>query len=240
MKPGSGQAPRPLVLPSAAGPLADWDAEHADAFGRVADEVFAPMYPYLVQDVAAVLGRPLAGLTVLEIGGGVGNMALELLRAGAARLDDLDISPAMLERAGARLAEHPGLACRFRPVVGEAGALPFAAGAYDLVFSRGSIQFWPDIPAALAGIRRVLRPAGLAYLGGGFGLSTPPALREAILREKEARLGQMRGGRPMPQLDKAELLAAARGLGGRARLVQGDGGFWVQWFPHRPPDGSWG
>ncbi|NLI78729.1 MAG: class I SAM-dependent methyltransferase [Candidatus Riflebacteria bacterium] len=238
MKPGPAQAPRPLVQPPAADPLADWDADHADSFGRVADEVFAPMYPFLVQDVAAVLGRPLAGLVVLEIGGGVGNMALEMLRAGVARLDDLDISAAMLDRAGARLAGHPGLAGRFRPVLGEAGALPFAAGSYDLVFSRGSIQFWPDIPAALAGIRRVLRPDGLAYVGGGFGLSTPPALRDSILREKEARMAQMRGGSPMPQLDKAELLAAARSLGGRARLVQGDGGFWVQWFPHRPADGN--
>lgn len=240
MKPGPTRSPRPLVLPPAVAPVDDWDGEHADSFGRVADEVFAPMYPYLVQDVVAVLGRPLAGLAVLEIGGGVGNMALEVLRAGVARLDDLDISPAMLDRAAARIAEYPALAGRFRPVVGEAGALPFAAGSYDLVFSRGSIQFWPDIAAALAGVRRVLRPDGLGYLGGGFGLSTPPALREAIFREKEARMGQMMGGRPMPQLDKAELLAAARDLGGRARLVQGDGGFWLQWFPHRPADGSWG
>ncbi len=173
------------------------------------------------------MGGALAGLTVLEIGGGVGNMALEMLRAGVASLDDLDISPAMLDRTTRRIAGHPEWVARFRPCQGDATAVPFASASYDLVFSRGSIQFWPDIPAALAGIRRVLRPEGLAYLGGGFGLSTPAAVKQAIYQEKEAR---MPNPRPIPQLDKMALLETARRLGGSARLELDGPGFWLVWY----------
>lgn len=224
---------RPLVLPASSPIARDWEAEEADSFGAVADEVFAPIYPCLVADLISAWGRPLTGLTVLEVGGGVGNMALELLKAGVGRLDDLDVSQAMLARAVARLASFPGLARRFRPLAGDVCTLALPAAAYDLVFSRGSIQFWADIPRALANLRQALRPQGLAYLGGGFGLNTPPAVKQAIQREKERRLAQMPNPRPIPQLDKMALLEVAQQLGGQARLELDGPGFWLIWHPHR-------
>ncbi len=209
-----------------------WSSEDTSSFRKVADDVFAPIYPCLARDVAIALGRPFAGLAVLEIGGGVGNMALELLRTGVTSLADLDISSSMLGQARERLERFPNLSKKFFPFQGEAGRLPFRASSFDLVFSRGSIMFWPDIPCALREIKRVLAPGGMAYLGGGLGISTPPEVVQGIL---ESRAGSTtrndRPDSPFPTLDHDELRDAAAVFGGTASVSSGKGGFWLVWFP---------
>lgn len=59
----------------------------------------------------------LAGRTVLEIGGGVGEIQLELLRRGAAHATNLELSSAYEREASALLAEY-GLQDRVSRVVG--------------------------------------------------------------------------------------------------------------------------
>lgn len=64
-----------------------------------------------------VRGPGIEGRTVLEVGGGVGSIQLELLQAGAARAENVELSPAyepyaneLLEAAGleGRVERHPG------------------------------------------------------------------------------------------------------------------------------------
>src|SRR5215211_8141247 len=43
--------------------------------------------------------RGIEGATVLEIGGGVGEIEIELLKAGAARAENLELSPAYQQEA---------------------------------------------------------------------------------------------------------------------------------------------
>lgn len=211
--------PRALTLAAVPAELPHWNQADADSFAAFADQVFAPLYPYLIEDIQGVLQAPLKGRRVLEIGGGVGNMALEFLRVGVASIDGVDVSAAMLEKTRERLRKFPDLFSRFTGHQSDAAQLPFADGAFDLVFSRGSIQFWPDIPAALREIRRVLTPGGLAYVGGGFGLSTPAALKQKIKAQREEHMVGRKDLKPIPQLNHADVLAVARKLGGRAELV---------------------
>jgi len=230
-EPVGPKTPRPLILNGEKKELPAWDQAHADSFAVIADEVFAPIYPYLVQDIRNALGRGLHGLRVLEIGGGVGNMALELLKAGIATLDALDVSPEMLEKTRRRLEAFPEFLSKFSAHHGEAGHLPFEAGRFDVAFSRGSMQFWPDIPAALGEIRRVLQPNGLAFIGAGYGLSTPESLKQAVSAERARRTDGRTKAKPIPHLNHEEILASARNLGGQATLVKDGSGFWFQWFP---------
>jgi SAM-dependent methyltransferase len=51
-------------------------------------------------------------------------------------------------------------AANVRFAVADAEALPFAAASFDLVFSSHVLEHLPDLPRALAEMRRVLRPAG--------------------------------------------------------------------------------
>jgi malonyl-CoA O-methyltransferase len=71
-----------------------------------------------------------------------------------------------------------------RRICGEAGALPFADGSFDLVFSNLCLQWVPDLPVALSEFRRVLRPQGL-LLFSTFGPDTLIELREAYLAAGE-------------------------------------------------------
>lgn len=111
----------------------------------------------------ARLGGRVAGGTVLEIGCGSGEgTRLILDKFGAARVDALDLDPAMVARARRRLARYGP--ARVRLAVGSATALREAVGgqdaSYDAVFEFGIIHHVEDWRAALAEIARVLRPGG--------------------------------------------------------------------------------
>jgi ubiquinone/menaquinone biosynthesis C-methylase UbiE len=79
-----------------------------------------------------------------------------------ATLIGVDSSPVAVEQATARRAEF-GLEERASFVVGEFGGLEaagFAENSVDGIVCVDGLQFAPDLPGALADLRRVLRPGG--------------------------------------------------------------------------------
>lgn len=105
-------------------------------------------------EVERLLGRALRpGEVVLDPGCGTGWQAAGLRRAapGVAVLG-VDLSAGMLDRAR-RAGAGPLLQA-------DATRLPLAAGSVDLVVTRGVLHHLPDVVAALAEWRRVLRPSG--------------------------------------------------------------------------------
>lgn len=100
----------------------------------------------------------------LEIGSGTGYFSLNLLLAGVvAEATCTDISPGMLEALEGN-AQRLGL--EVETVVTDAGRLPFADGSFDLVFGHAVLHHLPDLPAAFADFRRVLRPGGTMAFAG--------------------------------------------------------------------------
>jgi SAM-dependent methyltransferase len=106
------------------------------------------------------LGRLHPGERVLDVGSGAGTDSL--VAAQMVGLDGhvtgIDMTPEMLAKARSS-AEAMGL----RNVdfhAGEAEALPFADGSFDVVISNGVIDLIPDKDAAFAEIFRVLAPGG--------------------------------------------------------------------------------
>ena len=100
----------------------------------------------------------------LEIGSGTGYFSLNLLQLGLiGRLVATDISPGMLGELAAT-AERLGLEVETEAT--DAERLPFEDESFDLVFGHAVLHHLPDLPAALAELRRVLRPGGtLAFCG---------------------------------------------------------------------------
>jgi SAM-dependent methyltransferase len=87
----------------------------------------------------------------------------EILRWAAqqgARPFGIDLSGQILQDARGVLASHrPGLA------MADVRAIPFASESFDLVYSMGTIEHFPEYGAAVREIFRVLRPGGTAIIG---------------------------------------------------------------------------
>ena len=97
-----------------------------------------------------------AGQAVLDIAAGNGNATLAAARRGG-EVTALDYVPALLQAAQGRAAAE-GLTVDFRE--GDAEALPFEDGSFDVVLSALGVMFTPDHERAAAELLRVCRPQG--------------------------------------------------------------------------------
>jgi magnesium-protoporphyrin O-methyltransferase len=83
------------------------------------------------------------GASVLEIGGGVGELEVELLQAGAARAQNLELSPAY-EQEAHRLAEQAGVQGRLDWRIHDLAEDPGAVAPADLVVLHRVVCCYPD------------------------------------------------------------------------------------------------
>jgi SAM-dependent methyltransferase len=95
----------------------------------------------------------------LEIGCGQG-FGIELLLRdfGAATVHGIDLDPAMVARARARVESF---SARARVSVGDAAAIDAPDGSYDAVADFGVVHHVPAWQDAVREVRRVLRPGGI-------------------------------------------------------------------------------
>jgi 2-polyprenyl-3-methyl-5-hydroxy-6-metoxy-1,4-benzoquinol methylase len=85
------------------------------------------------------------GRTVLEVGGGIGAIQLELLKAGAARAVSVELTPTYEEEATALLREA-GLEDRVERRIMDFAAAGAAVEAADIVIMNRVICCYPDMP----------------------------------------------------------------------------------------------
>ena len=156
----------------------------AEQFDQIAREVFAPIYPYLSRQVKEDY-KITAGVAV-DAGSGPGYWAIELAKATDLKVYALDLDPEAVNIARRNIA-RAGLEGRVEAVEGDVQKMPFADGFADLVVSRGSYPFWKDKIAAFREIRRILKPGGVAYVGGGLGSLIPDDERSRIRDIMDAR-----------------------------------------------------
>jgi ubiquinone/menaquinone biosynthesis C-methylase UbiE len=143
--------------------------EQAEAY----EEFFVPaLFAQWAEPLVDLAGVG-AGDRVLDVACGTGVAA----RAAADRIGSggsvtgVDLNPAMLQ-----------VARRLRPDLdwreGDAAALPFESGAFDVVLCQSALFFFPDVPAAVADMGRVLCPGGRLALQTYASAQEQPAFLE--------------------------------------------------------------
>jgi ubiquinone/menaquinone biosynthesis C-methylase UbiE len=92
------------------------------------------------------------GMRVLEVGSGLGILAVEVVAGEGVTVVGLERSPDQIAAA----TRSP----RVQYVEGDAHELPFDGGSFDVVYARYLLEHVADPARVLAEMRRVLRPSG--------------------------------------------------------------------------------
>jgi len=116
--------------------------------------------------------RDVAGRTVLEVGGGIGALQVELLRAGAAHATNVELSPGY-ERAAQELLDEATLAGSVERLFGDIVQQPELATEADAVVLNRVVCCYPDAEALMTAVARRARSA--------IALSFPPDVWPARL-----------------------------------------------------------
>ncbi|MEF8822366.1 MAG: methyltransferase domain-containing protein, partial [Halovenus sp.] len=98
---------------------------------------------------------------VLDVGCGTGFATEGLLRE-TEHVYGLDQSPHQLSKAYEKFGKRGPV--QFH--MGDAERLPFADDSFDIVWSSGSIEYWPNPVDALRECRRVAKPGGRVLIVG--------------------------------------------------------------------------
>jgi ubiquinone/menaquinone biosynthesis C-methylase UbiE len=186
---------------------------------------FAPLYPALAKQIVEDYGIT-EGVCV-DVGGGCGSLALELAKITNLKVYVLDIDPIAVALCNV-LADEAGLSDRVFGVVGDAQNMLLRDGFADLVVSRGSIFFWPDPDAGIRECWRILKPGGVAFVGGGFSrLMDKATLDELVKWAREKRAAHPE---KFTVMDNATVLAKAKEAGIATIRIIDDGEFewWVE------------
>jgi ubiquinone/menaquinone biosynthesis C-methylase UbiE len=100
------------------------------------------------------------GDRVLDAGCGTGHFAISFAQYGC-RVDGIDLSPEMIERARRHAAEAR---VQIRFSIGDLASLDAPDGAYDAIVSRMVLQFSPHLSVVLDEFERVVKPTASYWL----------------------------------------------------------------------------
>lgn len=111
---------------------------------------------------------------VLDVGCGTGFATAGLL-AKTRNVHGLDQSVHQLAHAWSKLGKHEPVAF----TLGDAERLPYRSDSFDVVWSSGAIEYWPNPVGTLRELRRVTRPEGTVLIVGPLAPSNAVARRLA-------------------------------------------------------------
>jgi hypothetical protein len=182
--------------------------------------LWSPVYPFLAGHFTEIYGRK-DGM-VIEMGPFCGTV-FAMVKEGIGDSFLIATFP-------------PGLAEFFREEAKKHGrgkvniieSTPFLAdvpkNGFDLAVFRGALFFPVLFEVDFAAIDRILRPGGIAVIGGGFGKFTPKAVVEKIAKQSRSlnlRLGKKEVDRGILEKNLKKIA-----LGAKAK-VSSEGGLWV-------------
>jgi ubiquinone/menaquinone biosynthesis C-methylase UbiE len=165
------------------------------------------------------------------LGGAEGSLAIELAKITDLTVYSVDFNPAAV-RLCSLLAEQNNLTGRVLAVEADATNLPLRDGLADLVVSRNSLFSWSDRMAGFREAYRILKPGGVAYMGGGFSRLLDANTLQRLVAWSEDKLRQKPDSLMEMPRDLTDLLRSSGII--RARVIEGPTRFdwWLEM--HKP------
>lgn len=193
-------------------------------------DTFAALYAEKLEFILRSV--PGEGLRILDLGGGMGRMALPLSARHQVTLADLSYS--MLQIAGRDGAGFDRINC-------DAEALCFADGVFDAVLAVDLLSHLWRVPELLSGIRRVMRPDGLLIIditnSNPFWMLAYPGYVDPVKQPHRWLKTAFGGGVPpewqgrVHHMSRRELAPLLRQAGFDVRAWKGFGPSWCpRWF----------
>jgi ubiquinone/menaquinone biosynthesis C-methylase UbiE len=138
----------------------------AEAYQWVVENRTARTYPMTAQRMLREIGGIRKGICI-DVGCGPGHLDVELAKRSEFTIIGLDIDPDM-KPLFEKTIRKVGLQDRVSFVLGDAQKMPFPDDYADVIVSRGTLIFIPDLAKCLREVDRVLKPTGVAFLGGRY------------------------------------------------------------------------
>lgn len=200
--------------------------ENARQYDEFARTMSARVYPVIADQILERTGITTG--TCLDVGSGPALLGISLALLSELHVTALDHSPAMCAQAQRNIRNRCMEELVF-PLIGDVHAIPAPDATFRLVVSRGSYPSREDLPAAFLEIYRVLRPGGMAYLGGGYGNAR---LREEVYARRRLHdIPDNPAYSPKTRFCKFSVgeFEAAMEVTGIAdfRIIDDDSGFWI-------------
>lgn len=169
---------------------------------------------------------PRAGMTLIDVGGGTGDVAFRFLERGGGSVTVVDVNEEMLN-LGRDRAIDKGIIKGIRWLPGNAEALPVEDGTFDAYTAAFSLRNVTRLKLALIEAHRVLRPGGrflclefsqvalpvLDKLYEAYSFKVLPALGERVAGDREAYQYLAESIRRFPAQDAFARMIGAAGLG---------------------------
>ncbi len=207
------------------------EERNARSFNEVAKTVFAPVYPVIA---ARILKKcNINQGFCLDVGCGPAHLAIALASFSDLTVYALDNARPMMAIVQENIDEYK-LEKRVKPIFGDVSDLPFDKESIDLVVSRGSFFFWQNLPRGFSECLRVLKPGGMACIGGGFG---DDRLKNEIVSAMQKRdpdwnrKVRERMARCNPHVVRSSLAAA--GIF-EYELLHDESGYWIYFWKGDP------
>jgi len=138
----------------------------AEAYEWVVEHMTKHTYPMTAVRMLRECGGIRDGICI-DVGCGSGYLDIELAKRSNLSIIGLDIDPDVRPLFLKNIREA-GLEKRISFVLGDAQDMPFPDNYADMIVSRGTLIFIPDVKKCLREVHRVLKPTGVAFLGGRY------------------------------------------------------------------------
>jgi ubiquinone/menaquinone biosynthesis C-methylase UbiE len=162
----------------------------------------------------------------LDIGCGSGRLDVELAKRSQLKIVGLDIAED-IRPFFEKTVRDAGFEDRITFRQGDAQELPFPDDYADLIVSRGVLPFIPDLGKCLREVERVLKPTGVAILGGRYVFTpeehklTTEELRKIVAATGIAGASVVEGRGQWVKIVGPQAPEAARTFAGGADMLAG-------------------